>query len=113
MVRYWREEICHWAGCAGPASTPSSSTTSPCEEARRFSLAAVHRLPGTRHRNEGARVVEELKDLQVYAAVFKSFTSESAGARQRLFFKRLDTLDVSTLYPFLLFMLPGAWPGRR
>ena len=25
------------AGCAGPASTPSSSTTSPCEEARRFS----------------------------------------------------------------------------
>ena len=47
--------------------------------------------------------MEELKDLQVYAAVFKSFTSESAGARQRLFFKRLDTLDVSTLYPFLLF----------
>lgn len=50
-------------------------------------------------------VEDELKQLKEYAHVFKALLRPTVDSRLRLFARRLQILDTSTLYPLLLFLL--------
>lgn len=50
----------------------------------------------------GDSASDHLASLQRYAQVYQSFDAMDRPARQRLFFRRLGQMDITTVHPFLL-----------
>ena len=48
------------------------------------------------------RAVDHLKSLHEYATIFDSFDAMPPGSAERSFFSRINTMEVTTAYPFLL-----------
>jgi hypothetical protein len=63
----------------------------------------------------GARAADHIGRFKDYAQIYRGFSTFAEPSRERVFFERLDAMEMSTLFPLLMEVfrrMPGVCPDR-